>query len=104
MRFGTGIFYAAERSDNCGGEMKIISFIEEDAVIRKILKHCGLPACRSPRRGESHKAIFFKFGKKVRKVLYYLPKVFDSYSAEGGKQMEIWAPAFAAAASRLKAL
>jgi hypothetical protein len=26
----------------CGGTMKIISFIEEDAVIRKILRHCGL--------------------------------------------------------------
>ncbi len=26
----------------CGGTMKIISFIEEGDVIRKILKHCNL--------------------------------------------------------------
>jgi len=26
----------------CGGEMRIISFIEEAAVIEKILRHCGL--------------------------------------------------------------
>ena len=26
----------------CGGTMKIISFIQEDVVIRKILKHCEL--------------------------------------------------------------
>jgi len=26
----------------CGGQMKIISFIEEDMVIEKILRHCGL--------------------------------------------------------------
>jgi hypothetical protein len=35
----------------CGGEMKIISFIDEDAIIRKILKHCGLwkePVIRPP--------------------------------------------------------
>jgi hypothetical protein len=25
----------------CGGTMKIISFIEDDATIKKILKHCG---------------------------------------------------------------
>jgi len=25
----------------CGGTMKIISFIEDDATIQKILKHCG---------------------------------------------------------------
>ena len=31
----------------CGGEMKIVSFIEEKAVIEKILRHCSLPACRS---------------------------------------------------------
>jgi len=35
----------------CGGTMKIISFIEDDDVIRTILKHCQLwkdPAPRSP--------------------------------------------------------
>lgn len=35
----------------CGGIMKIVSFIEEDDVIRKILKHCNLwkePAPRPP--------------------------------------------------------
>jgi hypothetical protein len=35
----------------CGGTMKIVSFIEEDAVIRQILRHCGLwkePAPRAP--------------------------------------------------------
>jgi hypothetical protein len=26
----------------CGGEMRVVSFIDEEAVIRKILKHCGL--------------------------------------------------------------
>jgi hypothetical protein len=26
----------------CGGEMRIISFIDEDAIIEKILRHCGL--------------------------------------------------------------
>jgi hypothetical protein len=26
----------------CGGEMRIVSFIDEDAIIEKILKHCGL--------------------------------------------------------------
>jgi hypothetical protein len=26
----------------CGGEMRIISFIEEDVVTEKILRHCGL--------------------------------------------------------------
>jgi hypothetical protein len=25
----------------CGGTMKVISFIEDDAIIKKILKHCG---------------------------------------------------------------
>jgi hypothetical protein len=33
----------------CGGEMRIISFIEEDEVIRKILKHCGLWKEQAPR-------------------------------------------------------
>ena len=35
----------------CGGTMKIVAFIEEDDVIRKILKHCNLwkePAPRPP--------------------------------------------------------
>jgi hypothetical protein len=35
----------------CGGEMRIISFIEEDVVIEKILRHCGLwkePLIRPP--------------------------------------------------------
>jgi hypothetical protein len=41
--------YVGERSDNCGGEMRIISFIEEDEVIRKILKHCGLWKEQAPR-------------------------------------------------------
>ena len=27
---------------NCGGVMKIVSFIEEDAVIERILRHCNL--------------------------------------------------------------
>ena len=29
------------KSPKCGGTMKIISFIEDDATIQKILKHCG---------------------------------------------------------------
>jgi hypothetical protein len=29
-------------SEPCDGTMKIVSFIEEDEVIRKILKHCNL--------------------------------------------------------------
>ena len=33
----------------CGGEMRIISFIDEDAIIQKILKHCGLWKEQSPR-------------------------------------------------------
>jgi hypothetical protein len=40
----------------CGGEMKIVSFIEEDAVIRKILRHCGLwkePMPRPPPAAKS---------------------------------------------------
>jgi|WetSurMetagenome_2_1015567.scaffolds.fasta_scaffold991619_1 hypothetical protein len=35
----------------CGGEMRIISFIEEETVIGKILRHCGLwkePRIRPP--------------------------------------------------------
>jgi hypothetical protein len=35
----------------CGGEMRIVSFIEEKVVIEKILKHCGLwkePPIRPP--------------------------------------------------------
>jgi hypothetical protein len=30
----------------CGGEMRIISFIEEEAVIEQILRYCGL--CKMP--------------------------------------------------------
>jgi hypothetical protein len=33
----------------CGGEMRVISFIEEESVIRKILKHCGLWKEQAPR-------------------------------------------------------
>ena len=33
----------------CGGEMRIISFIDEDVIIRKILKHCGLWKEQAPR-------------------------------------------------------
>ena len=33
----------------CGGEMRIVSFIDEETVIRKILKHCGLWKEQSPR-------------------------------------------------------
>ena len=33
----------------CGGTMKIVSFIEEDEVIRKILKHCNLWKVSAPR-------------------------------------------------------
>lgn len=36
---------------SCGGTMKVISFIDQDEVIRKILKHCGLwkdPPSRAP--------------------------------------------------------
>ena len=33
----------------CGGTMKIISFIEEEDVIRKILKHCNLWKDSAPR-------------------------------------------------------
>ncbi len=39
------------RCPKCGGTMKIVSFIEEDDVIRKILKHCKLwkdPVPRPP--------------------------------------------------------
>jgi hypothetical protein len=35
----------------CGGEMRIVPFIDENAIIRKILKHCGLwkePVIRPP--------------------------------------------------------
>jgi hypothetical protein len=41
---GTGTLYAAEQSDNCGGTMKVISFIErhQSEVIEKILRHCGM--------------------------------------------------------------
>ena len=48
---GTGTLYAAERSDNCGGTMKIVGFIEESPVIEKILRHCNLwkdPPMRAP--------------------------------------------------------
>ena len=37
----------------CGGKMKIISFIEQEEVIRRILTHCGLwrdPPERPPPR------------------------------------------------------
>ena len=36
----------------CGGKMKVISFIQEPAIIEKILRHIGLwsPAPRSPPR------------------------------------------------------
>jgi len=42
--FGTDAPYAAERSDNCGGSMRIVSFIEkhQSDVVEKILRHCGL--------------------------------------------------------------
>jgi hypothetical protein len=33
----------------CGGEMRIVSFIEEGAVIEKILRHCGLWKEQTPR-------------------------------------------------------
>ena len=35
----------------CGGEMKIVSFIDppQEAVIEKILRHCGLWKASSPR-------------------------------------------------------
>jgi hypothetical protein len=33
----------------CGGEMRIVSFIEEASIIRKILKHCGLWKEQAPR-------------------------------------------------------
>ena len=33
----------------CGGTMKIVSFIEEDVVIRKILEHCGKWKAEIPR-------------------------------------------------------
>jgi len=29
------------RCPNCGGTMKVVSFIEDDSVIERILKHCG---------------------------------------------------------------
>ncbi len=35
----------------CGGRMRIVSFIEQDEVIRRILTHCGLwkdPPVRPP--------------------------------------------------------
>jgi len=43
----------------CGGTMKIVSFIKEDEVIRKILKHCNLwnePLERLPSRSPPAKA------------------------------------------------
>jgi hypothetical protein len=33
----------------CGGEMRIVSFIDENAIIEKILKHCGLWKEQAPR-------------------------------------------------------
>jgi hypothetical protein len=38
----------------CGGKMRVISFIEKDTVIEKILRHCGLwqePPIRPPPAG-----------------------------------------------------
>jgi hypothetical protein len=32
----------------CSGEMKVISIIEDEEVIKKILKHLGLPSCLKP--------------------------------------------------------
>jgi hypothetical protein len=39
------------KCQKCGGEMRVISFIEKDTVIEKILRHCGLwkvPSIRPP--------------------------------------------------------
>ena len=33
----------------CGGEMRIVSFIDQDDVIKKILKHCGPWKEQAPR-------------------------------------------------------
>ncbi len=33
---------------NCSGSMRIISFIEDSEIIKKILKHLDLPACACP--------------------------------------------------------
>jgi hypothetical protein len=41
---------------NCGGTMRIVSFIDEDPVIQKILKHCNLwkeHSARAPPAPES---------------------------------------------------
>ena len=39
----------------CGGTMKIVSFIEDDDVIRSILKHCGLYRKTVPRPPQNAK-------------------------------------------------
>jgi hypothetical protein len=48
-----------ERCPNCGGELKVIAAILEQAVIEKILTHLGLQARappRSPARGQALQA------------------------------------------------
>ena len=47
-----------ERCPHCGGDLKIISAIEEPAVIAKILTHLGLPARAPPRSPARPLALF----------------------------------------------
>ena len=47
-----------EHCPQCGGELKIIAAIEDPAVIVRILKHLGLPACVPPRAPARPLALF----------------------------------------------
>lgn len=48
-----------ERCPHCGGQLKIISAIEDPATIGKILRHLGLPA-RAPPRAPAQYPVFFE--------------------------------------------
>jgi len=47
-----------EHCPHCGGDLKIISAIEETAVIARILTHLGLPARAPPRSPARPLALF----------------------------------------------
>ena len=69
----------------CGGEMRIISFIEEELVIEKILRHCGLWKQQAPRPPSEEKPppeieeskLDYGFFEKTcaRKTRYFLGSV-----------------------------
>jgi hypothetical protein len=67
----------------CGGEMRIISFIEEDEVIRKILRHCGLWKEQAPRPPPEEtpppevKDAVLDYGFFIRLICVLLPGHFD---------------------------